>query len=325
MTATAHPRRALALALVAALGAGALVDTAAAQTAAPSFQVIELNYAPAQQTPGLDLRPGRYLLQLQGTSTGGYEGLLRGPRNEIVAERISFSASSGCAAGVPGSAALSTQSLPGRPRLNLLSVQVGNASGGCTLHTVLPSSSLVSPEKPSEYPECEPPVELQLGAAPSGDPGPKCVANAVPDWNPPITSPRPDLKPGRLISLAGRTFRWVESARLTADDASDYRDGRCLFNYAYSVENVGQASSPETDASLLLGSRYGLQFDARTLRGLSPGSIQRIQGQLALPPGTWQVFAHVDSSARVDEWDGQNNARSIVIEVQGNCAAPGSE
>ncbi len=316
MTATAHPRRALALALVTALGATALADTAAAQAATPSFQVIELNYAPAQQTPGLDLRPGRYLLQLQGTSTGGYEGLLRGPRNEIVAERINFSASSGCAAGVPTSAALSTRSLPGQPGLNVLEIEIGNAAGGCALRGVLPNMGLTTPEKPPQPLECDPPVVLELFG--TSDSGQTCN---IEKWDPPITAPRPDVKPGHQINLAGRNFHWVERARLQASEASEFRDGRCVFNYAYAAENVGRARSDATDGSLMLAHRYGLQLDARVLASLPPGGTQRIQGQLALPPGIWQVFAHVDSSAQVAEWDGQNNARSLIVEIVGSCAS----
>lgn len=317
MTATAHPRRALALALVTALGATALADTAAAQTAAPSFQVIELNYAPAQQTPGLDLRPGRYLLQLRRDTSGGYEGLLRGPRNELVADRIEFSAGSSCANGLPPGAALSTRGVAGQIGLNLVAIEIGSAGSSCTLQAVLPHLGLTHPEKPPQFLDCEPPVELeQMSTGPTTDPGPACN---IEKWDPPLSAARPDVKPGRTFNLAGRSFKWVEVARLSAIEARDFRDGRCVFDYAFVAENAGAARSLPSDASLVLGSRLGPVLDARSMGTLAPGGIQRIEGQVALPPGLWQIFAHVDSSARIAEWDGQNNARSLIVEVSGRC------
>lgn len=317
MTATARPR-ALALALTAALCSYALTDAAAAQTAPPAFQVIELNYAPAQPTPGIDLRPGRYLLQMHRDASGGFEGLLRGPRNEIVGERIGFSASGACAGEVPVGAALSTRNTPGQIGLNLLRIEIGHAGSSCSLQAVLPYLGLTLPEKPPQLLECEPPVELdQMSTGPTTDPGPTCD---IEKWNPPIAAPRPDVKPGRLINLAGRNFRWVEVARLHASDASEFRDGRCVFSYAYTAENAGEVRSGITDASLVLANRFGPALDTRVLGSLAPGGMQRIHGQLALPPGIWQIFGHVDSRGQVAEWNGQNNARSVIVEVSGNCA-----
>jgi hypothetical protein len=323
MTAIAQPRRALALALVTALGASAPADPAAAQAAVTSFQVIRLNYAPAQPTPGLDLRPGRHLLQLQGTSTGGYEGLLRGPRNEIIAERIALRANSGCAAGAPSSAVLRTHSLPGQPDLNVLGIEIGNTAGGCPLRGTLPTMGLTKAEKPdvSASDECDEPVVGGMWSTTAPETDDSSQSCSIEDWDPPIAVPRPDLKPGHRVNLAGRDFLWVERARLQASEAIGFRDGRCLFSYAYTVENVGRARSGETEGSMLLQQRYGLQLDASVVASLPPGGTQRIQGQLALPPGIWQVFAHVDSSAQVVEWNGRNNARSLIVEIAGTCAS----
>ena len=74
--------RALVSAVATALAASLAAPPSFAQSApTSSFQVIELDYAPAQPTPGLDLRPGRYLLLLRDVVVGGFEGVLRGPRN----------------------------------------------------------------------------------------------------------------------------------------------------------------------------------------------------------------------------------------------------
>jgi len=317
MNTCAGALRPLTAALTLALASMTCLDTAAAQTAPTGFQVLELDYAPASATPGLDLRPGRYLLQLRGTGAGGYEGLLRGPRNEVVAERIAFSASTGCGAGVPAAAVITTRALPAQRGLNVLRLEIGDGAGGCTLSGELPNLGFSIPEKPPQELECDPPVEIQQVG--SSDPGPTC--NIV-EWEPPFSAHLPDVKPGPVIHLENKAVRWTEVARLAARDAFAYQTGRCLFHYAYDVSNAGRTAASATESSLLLERRAGLQLDTQQLNGLSPGASQRVQGVLALPPGTWRVFAHVDSSARVVEKNGVNNARSVIVEVLGNCYAP---
>lgn len=314
------PVRILASAAAAAFVTATAAPPSLAQTAPSSdIQVLELEYAPASPIRGLDLRPGRYLLQLQRQPTGAYEGLLRGPRNEVVAERIVFSASSGCGAGVSAAAVISTRALPAQRGLNVLELEISDAAGVCSLRGTLPNLGLTAPEKPPQLLECEPPEETdQLGRI---DSGPVCN---IEKWEPPLSAPRPDLKPGPHFQIAGRSYRWVDSVRLRAADAVAFQEGRCLFNYAFLIENAGQAASSPTDASLQLGHRFGLQLDSRSLGGLAPGGLQRIHGRMALPPGTWQVFVHADSSAQVGEWHSQNNARSLLVEVQGPCASTAS-
>jgi hypothetical protein len=305
--------RPLTAALTLALAGLACADSATAQTAPSGFQVLELDYAPARPTPGLDLRPGRYLLQLRGTGAGGYEGVLRGPRNEIVSDRLMLNAS-GCSAGLPASAALMTRAEPAQRSLNTLSIDVGDATGACRLQGALPNLGFTTPEKPPQELECD---ELeQERSARSEDPGPIC--NIV-EWEPPLAAARADLEPGPSIGIGGRTASWQEVVRLSARDALGTRDGRCRFSYAYEVRNSGRAHSGKTDGSLVLESRLGLQLDSRQLAPLAPGSAQRVEGELALPPGQWRVFVHADSTNTVSEWRTINNARSVLVEVLGSC------
>lgn len=319
MTHTFHTRT-LVLAFAAALSGTAPTDGALAQSAPSEFHVLNLTYAPAAPASALDLRPGPYLLQVRHDAADRYEGLLRGPRNESVAERVRLTASSGCVAGLPSHAALTTRALAGAPGSNVLAIEVGNATGGCSLRGQLPVLGLTAPEKPPQLLECDPPVEIQqIGTV---DPGPTC---SIEKWNPPLSAPRPDVKPGSVISIAGRVVRWTDQIRVSAGEAVAMQDGRCVFGYAYSAENVGRVSSVASDASLLLGQRFGLQLDTQALAALPPGGSRRIQGQMALPPGIWQVFAHLDSRAQVGEWDGQNNARSLIVEVVGPCSPASAE
>jgi hypothetical protein len=310
--------RPLTAALSLALAGVACADTAAAQSAPTNFHVLELDYAPARATPGLDLRPGRYLLQLRATGTSSYEGLLRGPRNEIVSERLVLSGS-GCSAGLPVSAAVSTRAEPAQRALNTLAVEIGDATGTCRLHGALPNLGFTAPEKPPQELECIPPEEEK--SVRKADSGPTC--NIV-EWEPPLSAAQPDLEPGPWIQLAGTTARWTEALKLTARNAIGTRQGRCRFSYAYLARNSGAAPSGQTDSSLTLERRLGLQLDSRSLARMAPGGLQRIEGELELPPGQWRVFAHVDSRDQVKEWHSLNNAVSILVEVEGSCASSAS-
>src|SRR5690606_7049816 len=113
---------------------------------------------------------------------------------------------------------------------------------------------------------------------------------------------------GGRFTLGPRSVDWSEPLQLSASQALSREAGRCVFGYAYVVENAGKARSISTDSSLVLARRLDLQLDAQPLRELAPGETQRVQGRLALPPGRWRVFAHADSSSQVAEWDGRNNA-----------------
>lgn len=322
MNTCAGALRPLTAALTLALASMSFVDNAAAQSAPGGFQVLELDYAPARATPGLDLRPGRYLLQLRGTGVGSFEGLLRGPRNEVVAERISFSASSGCGAGVPAAAVISTRAMPAQRGLNVLKLEIGDGTGGCTLEGLVPKLGLTSINVTGNEPDCDPPQELPEFGTVDSDPA---CAPPPPPPELPIAAATPELKPTLQLQLAGRSIRWSDRVVLPAAQAQAYADGRCFFSYAYAIENAGRAASAPTDSSLLLERRLDLQLDSRPLPRIDPGAASRVQGLLALPPGSWRVYVHADVSERVGEWDGQDNARSILIEVRGPCAATGTK
>ncbi len=311
------PVRILASAVAAACATAFAAPPSLAQ-AAPTLdiQVLEFDYAPSAAQQGLDLRPGRYLLQLQRDASGRFEGTLQGPRNERMAERIAFRASPGCAVGIPANAALSAEALPGKRGLNLLRIEIADATGGCTLEGLVPILGLTSINVTGNEPDCDPPEEIeQVGSL---DTGPACAPPPPPPQLP-IAAPNPDLKPGRHLQLAGRSFRWTDRIELTASQALATVAGRCVFSYAYAIENVGRADSEPTDSSLLIDSRLGLQLALRSLPRLAPGGFARVQGTIALPPGNWRIYAHVDASDRVGEWNGTNNARSVRVNVQGDC------
>lgn len=289
-------------------------------TPSSQYQVLEFDYAPATPTPGLDLRPGRYLLQLRRDPSGNYEGLLRGPRNEIVAERLQFSASSGCGTNPPANAVLSTRALPAQRGLNVLHLEVVEGTGSCTLSGELPNLGFTLPEKPPQWLECEQPTEIEETGA--RDPGPVCN---VEEWEPPLAAPRPDLEPGPVIVFGGKQTRWSDGVRVYARDAHARLQGRCVFEYTYSIGNTGRAESAYTDASLLLEHRFGLQLDVVPLPALSVAGVQRVRGRVALPAGTWRIFAHADASALVAEQNGQNNARSLIVEVAPDCSVPAAQ
>ena len=170
--------------------------------------------------------------------------------------------------------------------------------------------------KPPQELECAPPEEVSLFGETDGDPA---CAPPPPPPQLPIAS-KPELRPGSTLRIAGSAFNWSQVVRLDASHALLRDNGRCSFDYAFSVENVGWARSASTDASLVLEKRFGLQIDARSIPALAPGGRAGVSGPLALPPGLWRVFAHADSSGKVREYDAINNARSVLVEVVGDCS-----
>lgn len=285
-----------------------------AQTAGESLQVMEFDYAPsATQNSALDLRAGKYLLEVRGPVAGHYEGRLRGPRNEWVSQDLRFYGSA-CPAG--SALTLSTEQMPAAKGSNPVKLVLGNASGSCRSEALLPVLGLTSIRETHGEPECDPPEEYNPTQIAGVDDDPACAPPFEPEF--PLV-PRPDLKPRPQVLLAGRSYLWSDRIELNASQALARAGGRCIFDYAYAVENIGRAASIASDSSLLLDSRLGLKLDARPLGALLPGASLRIQGRIALPTGHWRVYAHADASDNVGEPDGANNARVTRIHVTGDC------
>jgi hypothetical protein len=286
------------------------VADAQAQTA-ETLSVHEFHYAPPSTLQSaLDLRAGSYVLELRGPVAGAYLGRLRGPRNEWVAQDLRFvgNVCSGSAA-----ISLSTETVPGTHGSNALRLVVG--AGACRSEALLPMLGLTSIDVTHGEPDCDPPEEINQVAG--TDDGPACSPPYEPEL--PIVAPRPDVKPRPQVQFAGRSYLWSDRIVLDASQAIAKVQGRCIFDYAYAVENVGRATSVASDGSLLLDSRLGLKLDARPLGALLPGASQRIQGRFALPTGSWRVYGHADANDAIGEWDGANNARVARIRVTGNC------
>lgn len=290
-----------------------------AQTAPSShFQVLEFDYAPASPTPGLDLRPGRYLLQLRRDGVDAYEGVLRGPGNELIAESFPLSAAQACTAGVGSDAQLSTRARRGQRGLNVLDLHLRSDATACSLQGSLPLLGLTAPQKPPQELECAPPEEVRIFGQTDNDPA--CAPPPPPPQLP--IAAKPELRPGGKLRIAGSQAEWTSVLPLDASLALARENGRCVFDYAAVVENSGWTRSAPSDASILLERRLGLQLDAQQLPALAPGARHLVTGTLALPPGLWRVFLHADSRGVVGEYDALNNARSALVEVLGDCSAP---
>ncbi len=284
-----------------------VVTAAQAQSAQPNLSVTEFHYTQSSAS-ALDLRPGPYLLELRRQSDGSHLGRLRGPRNEWVAESLQF-VGSVC----PGST-LSIAPLAGVPSSNGVRL-VLNAGNACRAEAMLPILGLTSINVTHGEPQCDP-IEEVAGLFSSND-GPACSVEEEPEL--PIAIAKPDLKPGPRITIGSRTFLWPDRVVLDASRAVAKVNGRCIFDYGYEIENRGRVTSTPTDASLLLDQRLGLQLDRRALASISPGAIQRVSGQFALPTGRWLILAHADADDRVGEWAGRNNVRALRIQVTGDC------
>lgn len=300
----------LSMAVLSALATGA--PAFAQSTTAPhSVNVVELEYAPSSPLPGLDLRAGRYLLELRGPAAGPYAGVLRGPNNEIVDTQLVVTRSGCSGTALPSSAVLQTQPATARPHINPVALRVVGASGGgCQLHAMMHEMGLTSSTGSEGPPECETPEELGVAA----DHGPTCIAP------PNLPGTLPDLTPGQGINIAGQYVPWGSNLELSTSAAVFKSQGRCFFNYIHMIRNAGVGHASPSVSALRSGHRFGPQLDASQVPALAPGGTHVVSGQVALPPGVWRLFAYADSNEQVTESDGTNNVRSIRVKVSGSCA-----
>lgn len=300
----------LSIAVLSALAIGA--PAFAQSTTAPhSVNVVELEYAPSSPLQGLDLRAGRYLLELRGPAAGPYDGLLRGPNNEVVDAQLVVTRSGCSGTALPSSAVLQTQPATARPHINPLALRVvGATGGGCQLQATMHEMGLTSSTGSEGPPECETPDEIGLAA----DQGPTCFAP------PNLPGTLSDLKPGQGINLAGQYAPWGSNLELQASSAVFKSQGRCFFNYSHMIRNAGAGHASPSVSAVRIGHRFGPQLDASQVPGLSPGSTHVVSGQIALPPGVWRLVAYADSLEQVAESDATNNVRSLRVKVSGSCA-----
>jgi hypothetical protein len=291
-----------------AIGAPAFAQTT---TAPHSVNVVELEYAPSSPLQGLDLRAGRYLLELRGPAAGPYAGVLRGPNNEIVDAQLVVTRSGCSGTALPSSAVLQTQPATARPHINPVALRVvGATGGGCQLQATMHEMGLTSGTGSEGPPECETPDEIGVAS----DQGPTCLAP------PNLPGTLPDLVPGQGINLAGQYVPWSGNLELQASSAVFKSQGRCFFDYSHMVRNVGVGHASPSVSALRSGHRFGPQLDASQVPALAPGGTQLVSGQIALPPGIWRLFAYADSKEQVAESNGMNNVRSLRVKVSGSCA-----
>lgn len=299
----------LSMAVLSALAIGA--PAFAQSTTAPhSVNVVELEYAPSSPLQGLDLRAGRYLLELRGPAAGPYAGVLRGPNNEIVDAQLVVTRSGCSGTALPSSAVLQTQPATARPHINPVALRVvGATGGGCQLQATMHEMGLTSGTGSEGPPDCETPDEVPFAAVEQ----PTCFAPPI------LPGTLPDLTPGQGLNIAGQYAPWGANLELQASAAVFKSQGRCYFNYSHMIRNVGVGQASPSVSALRSGHRFGPQLDASQVPALAPGAFHVVSGQIALPPGVWRVFAYADSKEQVTESNGTNNVRSIRIKVDGSC------
>jgi hypothetical protein len=300
----------LSIAVLSALAIGA--PAFAQSTTAPhSVNVVELEYAPSSPLQGLDLRAGRYLLELRGPAAGPYDGLLRGPNNEIVDAQLVVTRSGCSGTALPSSAVLQTQPATARPHINPVALRVvGATGGGCQLHATMHEMGLTSSGGSEGPPDCETPEEMAFAAVEQ----PTCFAPPI------VPGTLPDLSPGPVLNVAGQYAPWGASLELQASAAVFKSLGRCYFNYSHMIRNVGVGHASPSVSALRSGHRFGPQLDASLVPELSPGATHVVSGQIALPPGVWRVFVYADSKEQVAESNAMNNVRWLRVQVSGSCA-----
>ena len=125
------------------------------------------------------------------------------------------------------------------------------------------------------------------------------------------------LDPGFLLS--GTQITWGHTAIIQAATASEKKDGKCSFRYAYGTRNLGVVASLPTDNRVLFQEMDGAVLSSRPLAALASQASANSSGHVALAPGTWMLYVHADATAKNAESNETNNLRRVRVTVKGSC------
>ena len=125
------------------------------------------------------------------------------------------------------------------------------------------------------------------------------------------------LDPGFL--LAGTQITWGNTAIIQAATASEKKDGKCSFRYAYATRNLGVVASLPTDNRIFFEAPNGAVLSSRPLPALGAQASANSSGHVSLAPGTWMLYVHADATAKNAETDETNNLRRVRVTVKGSC------
>ncbi len=131
-----------------------------------------------------------------------------------------------------------------------------------------------------------------------------------------------DVEPVNGANVGGVWVPWNGVVTLPASSALTFRDGKCVFDYAYWVANEGVAITPPTYNLIRRNATAGAVLDRTSMPPFKPGTFMTTTGAVALSPGTTMLYVIVDAPNRIIENNENDNIRRVTVQVTGTCAFP---
>ncbi len=150
----------------------------------------------------------------------------------------------------------------------------------------------------------------------------------------PIRAPRPELAPGKGLTIGGglgllhgrpasqgKWVAWFQTAALNENDARSRDKGECTFDLTFTIANTGAAATGPTpfDVSFAVD---GTPVESYPGFILTAGQIRTVTKPVRLKPGLHhQLTYSIDPYDRVSEVDETNNRVWVYYDLPGTCRA----
>ncbi len=141
----------------------------------------------------------------------------------------------------------------------------------------------------------------------------------------PKPTPQPDIVSQKGLTIGGaspgaggKSSAWGGSINLSKADSYAHDGGKCAFNVAYDMENIGSvAAGPAFTNRLYADADVVSQ---QTNLSLNAGETKQILTQAYLPPGTHLMRLVVDADNSVAESNEANNTTTLKVVLDADCS-----
>lgn len=135
-----------------------------------------------------------------------------------------------------------------------------------------------------------------------------------------ITSKNGITVGGAIGGAGGKFAAWGGTITLTESDAFLKSNGKCAFNVAYDMANVGGAATAAPFKNWLVAKGTTVAINSNL--ALNAGAAKQIFTQPYLPQGTYELQLKLDAENSIAESDETNNVVAVKINFEGLCGAP---
>ena len=124
---------------------------------------------------------------------------------------------------------------------------------------------------------------------------------------------------GAIGGAGGKFAPWGGTIVLTEADAFLKSNGKCAFNVAYDMSNVGTTATPAPFKNYIYAQDKVVAINSALT--LNSGETRQVFTQPYLPQGTYAVRLSLDAENGVAEASDSNNTFIVVVKFEGACGA----